>query len=403
MLNAAIIVAAGRGVRASSAGGGPKQYWRIAGQPVLLHSLRAFLNHDTIDLVQPVIHADDGTLYQAALAGISSPKLLPPVHGGANRQASVLAGLRALASHAPDTVLIHDAARPFVTAEIIARVLAGLGDTPGCLAALPVSDTLKAEANGRVSRTVPRDGLWRAQTPQGFHFGVILAAHERAAADGRSDFTDDAAIAEWQDVPVSLVLGSERNAKLTTPEDFELAQRIHAGAGGAVLMMETRTGTGFDVHAFAAGGDHVMLCGVAVPHDASLSGHSDADVGLHALTDALLGAICDGDIGQHFPPTDPQWRGADSSVFLRHAAGLVRQAGGRVVHADVTLICESPKVGPHRERMRARIAEILDVDAGRVSVKATTTEQLGFTGRREGIAAMAAATVELTRKDEQDA
>ena len=213
------------------------------------------------------------------------------------------------------------------------------------------------------SRTVPRDGLWRAQTPQGFHFGVILAAHDGRQADGRSDFTDDAAIAEWQDVPVSLVLGSERNAKLTTPEDFELAQRIHAGAGGAVPMTETRTGTGFDVHAFAAGGDHVMLCGVAVPHDASLSGHSDADVGLHALTDALLGAICDGDIGQHFPPSDPQWRGADSSVFLRHAAGLrAPSAAGRVVHADVTLICERPEgrpapgadARPHRRNPRRR-------------------------------------------------
>ncbi len=391
MPNAAIIVAAGRGTRASGAGAGPKQYFLLAGRPVLARSLAAFLEHEAVDLVQPVIHADDGALYAEAIAGLSSPKLLPPVHGGENRQQSVCAGLRALAPRGPRNVLIHDAARPFVAPAIIGRVIDALSRHRACLAAVPVADTLKAEADGLVARTVERKGLWRAQTPQGFDFATILAAHGAAEEGGRADFTDDAAIAEWQGVPVALVQGSERNIKLTTAEDFELAESLlRAG----VPLLETRTGSGFDVHGFEPG-DHVTLCGVQVPHDARLKGHSDADVALHALTDALLGAIGAGDIGQHFPPSDERWRSADSAVFLRHAASLVTERGGRIVNADVTIICERPKIGPHRETMRARIAEILGLAVERVSVKATTTEGLGFTGRREGIAAMAMASVEI--------
>ncbi len=394
MLNAAIIVAAGRGSRAAGAGAKPKQYLPVAGKPVLLRSLSAFIDHDSIGLVQSVIHADDRDLYDETVRELSSAKLLPPVSGGQSRQQSVLAGLRALNPHRPDTVLIHDAARPFAPAAVIGGVIDCLKDEVACLAGLPLSDTLKSEENGHVARTISRDGLWRAQTPQGFHFEAILAAHEKAAAAGREDFTDDAAIAEWQGLNVALVMGSERNVKLTTAEDFELAERFLAGEAH---WRETRTGTGFDVHAFEPG-DHVVLCGVRVPHEGKLAGHSDADVGLHALTDALLGTIGAGDIGQHFPPSDPKWKGTDSSVFLAHTAHLLAEAGARIVHVDVTLICERPKIGPHRDTMRSRVAEILGITPDRVSVKATTTEGLGFTGRREGIAAMASATVELQRK-----
>jgi len=398
MLNAVIIVAAGRGVRAS--GAIPKQYARVGGRGVLTRSLAAFLDHQDVHIVQTVIHGDDRALYEDAARGLSSEKLLAPVPGGDNRQASVLAGLRALKPHNPQTVLIHDAARPFVSESIIGRVLAGLEARPACLAALPLSDTLKAETDGEVARTISRDGLWRAQTPQGFHFETILAAHEAAMVDGLTDFTDDAAIAEWRDVPVALAMGSERNIKLTTPEDFQLAEQLLAGE---TALRETRTGTGLDVHAFEPGGDSLILCGITIPHAASLSGHSDADVGLHALTDALLGTICAGDIGHHFPPSDPQWKNADSAVFLRHTRELITEQGGRIIHVDVTLICERPKIGPYRESMRGRIGEILDIPYERVSVKATTTEGLGFAGRSEGIAAMASATVELERRDRSDA
>ncbi len=394
MRNAAIIVAAGRGTRAAGAGAKPKQYLNVGGKSVLLRSLAAFLDHEAIDLVQPVIHDGDHALYDATVAKLASSKLLAPVAGGQSRQQSVLAGLTALKLHAPDTVLIHDAARPFVSDAVIAGTIGMLKNCAGCLAALPLSDTLKAESGGRVARTIGRDGLWRAQTPQGFHFNAILEAHLAAAEAGREDFTDDAAIAEWRGLEVALVMGSERNVKLTTAEDFELAERLLASEGSS---REVRNGSGFDVHAFAPG-DRVILCGVSIPHDAKLAGHSDADVGLHALTDALLGAIGAGDIGHHFPPSDAQWKGADSSLFLAHTAKLVREAGGRIVNVDVTLICERPKIGPHREAMRARVGEILGIEPDRVSVKATTTEGLGFTGRREGIAAMASATVELERR-----
>ncbi|MEK9724164.1 MAG: bifunctional 2-C-methyl-D-erythritol 4-phosphate cytidylyltransferase/2-C-methyl-D-erythritol 2,4-cyclodiphosphate synthase [Rhodospirillaceae bacterium] len=376
---AALIVAAGRGRRFG--GATPKQYRELGGETVLRRTLRTFVNHKRVNIVQAVIHPDDRAAFDAAAAGFDLPA---PVAGGDSRQQSVLNGLEALATASPDCVLIHDGARPFVGDELIDRVLVALAAHAGAVPALPVSDTLKRAAGGLVETTVERDGLWRVQTPQGFRFAKILAAHRTAA--GR-ELTDDAAVAEYAGLDVAVVEGSERNVKITRSEDLDMT----VGNG---LMWEHRTGQGFDVHRFEPG-DAVQLCGVAVPHDAKLAGHSDADVGLHALTDAILGAVGAGDIGHHFPPSDPRWRGAASSIFLEHAASLVADAGGGIVNVDVTLICERPKVGPHREAMRAAIADLLAIDVARVSVKATTTERLGFTGRCEGIAAQALATVRL--------
>ena len=386
MRTAALIVAAGRGTRA--AGPVPKQYVRIGGEPILARTLGMFLTHAHIDIVQVAIAAEDAPLYSEAVASFGDARLLPPIVGGATRQDSVHNGLLALAGHAPDRVLIHDAARPAVTADIIDRVLAALNDLPGAIAALPVADTLKqAGPDGRIAGTVDRAGLWQAQTPQGFRFADILDAHERAAAAGRDDLTDDAAVAEWAGLHVALVLGSPANAKLTTAEDIAMAER-------AVRVPNIRTGQGFDVHRLVPG-DHVWLCGIRVAHTHALQGHSDADVALHALTDALLGAIGAGDIGHHFPDTDPRWKGADSAIFLREALRLVGARGGTIGNVDVTLLCEAPKVAPHREAMRRRIADLLNLEVDRVSVKATTTEGLGFTGRREGVAALATATVTI--------
>lgn len=387
---AVLVVAAGRGSRAG--GGLPKQYRPVHGRPVLSHALEAFARHPLVNLIRVVIHPDDQDLYRESAGALD---LLPPVFGGATRQESVYAGLVSLSDHAPDIVLIHDGARPVVEPGLITRVIDGCADYPGAIAAMPVTDTLKraqADQDGRplIDGTVPRAGLWRAQTPQGFRYGDILSAHEQAR--GRQ-YTDDAAVAEAAGLTVALVAGAKDNLKITLPGDFDTANQLirdHA----TVTQMETRLGTGFDVHRFGPG-DAVILCGVAVPHDRGLVGHSDADVGLHALTDALLGALGAGDIGQHFPPSDERWKGASSDQFLRHAVSLVERQGGRVVHLDVTLICERPKVGPYREAMVRRIAEIAGVPKGRVSVKATTTEELGFTGRREGIAAQAAATIAL--------
>jgi 2-C-methyl-D-erythritol 4-phosphate cytidylyltransferase / 2-C-methyl-D-erythritol 2,4-cyclodiphosphate synthase len=381
----ALIVAAGRGSRFG--GAGPKQYAPLGGRPLLRHSLERFRGHLGISSVQAVIHTDDQAHYAEAAAGLDLP---PPAIGGATRQESVRRGLEHIASQVPERVLIHDAARPFVDDGMIDRVLAALTSAPGAIAALAITDTLKRGIDGRVRGTVPRDGLWRAQTPQGFHFAEILAAHRAAVGSSTgAEMTDDAAVAERAGLAVALVEGAEENVKITTSEDLIRAERWLAAR-----QDETRVGTGFDVHRFAPG-DHVMLCGVRVAHDAGLLGHSDADVGLHALTDAILGAIAAGDIGSHFPPSDARWRGAESAVFLRHAADLVAARGGRIAHVDVTLICERPKVGPHRAAMTARIAQVLEIDAQRVSIKATTTEGLGFTGRGEGIAAQATATIRL--------
>lgn len=376
----ALIVAAGRGTRAG--GALPKQYRDLGGRPVLRWSLERFSTHPRVGAVRAVIHPDDRALYDAAAAGLD---LLPPVDGGASRQDSVRRGLESLQAMRPDAVLIHDAARPFVDAATIALTLDALAGAPGAIVAVPVADTIKRGENGRIAATVDRAGLWRAQTPQGFRFDAILAAHRAAIG---AELSDDAAVAERAGLAVALVQGSEMNTKLTSEDDLRRAALL-AGAAS-----ETRVGTGFDVHAFGPG-DHVWLCGVKVPHSHALVGHSDADVALHALTDALLGAIGAKDIGAHFPPGDPRWRGAASDAFLAHAVSLLAARGGSIVHADVTIICERPKVGPHRDAMIGRIAAILGTDPGRCSVKATTTEGLGFTGRGEGIAAQAVATVRL--------
>ncbi|RMD88367.1 MAG: bifunctional 2-C-methyl-D-erythritol 4-phosphate cytidylyltransferase/2-C-methyl-D-erythritol 2,4-cyclodiphosphate synthase [Alphaproteobacteria bacterium] len=381
----ALVVAAGRGIRAG--GGLPKQYRTIGDRMVLERTVTALLQHPRIDGVRVVIHPDDRSLYDAAVAGLD---LAAPVAGGATRQESVRAGLEALASTEPrpDIVLIHDAARCFVPAALVDRVLDAVDDGHGAIPALPVSDTLKRVADGRVVTTMPRDDLRRAQTPQGFPFPAILAAHRAAAA--RTDLTDDAAVAEGAGLPVRCVAGAEENVKLTTAADFARAQGRIAGAPA----VDVRTGFGFDVHRFEPG-DYVWLCGVQIPHEAGLSGHSDADAGLHALTDALLGCLAAGDIGDHFPPSEARWRDAPSHLFLAHAARLLRDRGGVILHCDLTLICEAPRIGPHRAAMRARIADLLGIALDRVSVKATTTERLGFAGRGEGIAAQAVATVRL--------
>ncbi len=388
----AIIVAAGRGARAGA--GGPKQYRTLGQRAVIAWTAEAFLNHRDIDAVRIIIHRDDHDVYEEAMAGLlAHPKLMPPVDGGAQRQDSVRIGIESLEANAPAHVLIHDAARPFIDAPTITRVIAALQTHDGAIAALPMHDTIKrASAGALIDATVPRDGLWRAQTPQGFGYDKILSAHR--AAQGEV-LTDDAAVAEAAQMRVALVAGSPDNMKITQAEDFGMAEIL---LRRKVDEMEYRTGHGFDVHAFEDG-DAVILCGVEIPHDKKLKGHSDADAGMHALTDAILGAIGEGDIGDHFPPSDPQWKGVASNVFLAKARDLVAAHTGRISHCDVTLICEAPKIGPHREKMRAALGEILKIETARISVKATTTEQLGFTGRREGIAAMATATVALPQSE----
>jgi 2-C-methyl-D-erythritol 4-phosphate cytidylyltransferase/2-C-methyl-D-erythritol 2,4-cyclodiphosphate synthase len=375
----ALVVGAGEGQRFG--GELPKQYHLLAGVAVMRRSLKAFMDHPDVSAVQAVIHPNHHELYDAAAQGLALPV---PVDGGATRQGSVLNGLESLNADEPSTVLIHDAARPLVDPGVISRVLAALQTSPGAIPALAVADTLKRSDGQFVETTVDRQGLWRAQTPQGFHYQNILAAHRQAGGD---ELTDDAAVAERAGLAVAIVEGSEDNVKVTRTGDMVRAERI-LGAG------ETRTGLGFDVHRFGPG-DHVMLCGVKVPHEFGLEGHSDADVGLHAVTDALLGAIGEGDIGTHFPPSDPQWKGTGSDIFLRHAGDVIAGMGGRISNIDVTLICEQPKIGPHRAAMIKRMAEILSITEHRISIKATTTERLGFTGRGEGIAAQAAATVVL--------
>jgi 2-C-methyl-D-erythritol 4-phosphate cytidylyltransferase/2-C-methyl-D-erythritol 2,4-cyclodiphosphate synthase len=385
---AALIVAAGRGTRAAAPGSGPKQYSVVGGKTVLAHAISAFAEHPDVSSVTVVIHADDSHLYERAASAAASAKLSTPTVGGPTRQASVLCGLESLAPSSPDVVLIHDAARPFVSQRTISNVIAALSERPAALAALPVTDTLKRASDGIVAETIARAGLWRAQTPQGFHFAPIFAAHRKAADAGLDTFTDDAAIAEWAGLDVAIVEDSSGNVKITTAEDLEVADRQ------LTSTREPRTGTGFDVHRFCEG-DHVWLGGVKIAHTHKLEGHSDADVVLHALTDALLGAIGDGDIGQHFPPSDPKWKGAASKLFLEDAVRRVHERGGRVGNVDITVLAEAPRVGPHRPAMQTLIGGVLGLSVDRVGIKATTTEQMGFTGRREGIAAMATATVFL--------
>jgi 2-C-methyl-D-erythritol 4-phosphate cytidylyltransferase / 2-C-methyl-D-erythritol 2,4-cyclodiphosphate synthase len=384
-LVAAVVVAAGRGLRAG--GNVPKQYRVVGNQPAIQQSLAALAGHSAIGVVQPVIHLDDLRFFEAASAGLA---LLPPVAGGATRQASVRAGLEALASHQPELVLVHDAARPFASPALIARAIAAASATGAAVPVMPVVDTIKTvDASGTIVGTVDRALLRAVQTPQAFAFAPLLDAHRRAHAAGREDFTDDAALVEWAGLKVTTFEGEAGNVKLTTADDFARAEAAHLAALGDV-----RTGFGFDVHQFIEG-DHVMLGGVRVPHGRGVTGHSDADVVLHALVDAILGALSEGDIGVHFPPSDPQWRGASSDRFLAFAVERVKARGGRIAHLDSTIVCEAPRVGPHRDAMRARIAEIAGIAASRVAVKATTSEKLGFTGRGEGIAAYANATIRL--------
>jgi 2-C-methyl-D-erythritol 4-phosphate cytidylyltransferase / 2-C-methyl-D-erythritol 2,4-cyclodiphosphate synthase len=381
---AALVVAAGRGTRAG--GDAPKAYRTLGGQPMIRFSLSLFAGSKQIDVVQPVIHADDIPLYEKAAEGLA---LLPPVFGGATRQASVRAGLEALAPRRPAIVLVHDAARPFASPALIARAVAAATDgaaVPG----IPLSDTVKAvDARQRVAQTLDRNALRAIQTPQAFNFEALLVAHHQAAAAGRDDFSDDAALMEWAGHPVAVFAGEPGNVKLTLPEDFAQAESQRLA-----MLSDVRMGSGYDVHAFTAG-DHVMLGGVRIPHSRGLAGHSDADAPLHALVDALLGALAEGDIGVHFPPSDAQWRGAPSETFLRFAVERVQARGGMIAHLDVTVICEAPKIGPHRDAIRERIAAIAGLSLDRVALKATTSERLGFIGRGEGIAALATATVRL--------
>lgn len=387
MTTAAIIVAGGSGVRVG--GDVPKQYQSIAGEAVFHRTLRLFADHPGVDIVQPVIGAGHEEMFARCCADIAERA---PVIGGDTRQQSVRNGLEALADAGVDKVLIHDAARPFCSPSLISHVIAWLDRTPAVIPGLPIAETVKRARAGKIVETVPRQHLWTAQTPQGFAFDDILTAHRRAAAKQVSGLTDDASVAEWAGHEVAIIAGHADNIKLTTGEDMDNARRRQAA------LLETRTGQGFDVHAFGPG-DHVTLCGVDIAHDRALKGHSDADVAMHALTDAILGALCEGDIGAHFPPSDPQWKGAASHRFLEHACRLAARAGGHIVHCDVTIICETPKLRPHVDAMRARLADIMAVDIARVSVKATTSERLGFTGRGEGIAAMATATLGLPPVD----
>ncbi|OHV85268.1 bifunctional 2-C-methyl-D-erythritol 4-phosphate cytidylyltransferase/2-C-methyl-D-erythritol 2,4-cyclodiphosphate synthase [Ensifer sp. LCM 4579] len=385
-----VIVAAGRGERAGQSAEGPKQYRIIGDRPVIAHTLDSFATWPGAGPIVVVIHPDDEPLFAAARMRLSSQADLSVVHGGPTRQLSVLAGLEALSGTGPRHVMIHDAARPFIDHALLDRCRAALeGGAGAVLPAIAVADTLKRATDGRlVEETVPRTGLYAAQTPQCFRLEEILTAHRRASASGRSDFTDDASIAEWAGLPVVLVEGAVDNVKLTLKRDLSMAdERLTRHA-----VPDVRTGNGYDVHQLVEG-DGVTLCGVFIPHERKLSGHSDADVALHALTDALLATCGAGDIGDHFPPTDPQWKGAPSRIFLEHAAKIVRAQGGRITNADISLIAEAPKVGPHRQQMRENLAAMLDIDLDRCSIKATTNEKLGFVGRKEGIAAIATATV----------
>ncbi len=385
----ALIVAAGRGVRAG--GDLPKQYRTIGGKSMLWRSVDAFLSHPAIDGV--IVAIAPGDARYADVAPQNNDRLLPPVSGGETRQETVRAGLQALVARNPGQVLIHDAARPFASSGLITRVASALQDADAVIPALPVPATLKAvDASHMITATIPREGVHAAETPQGFRFAAILAAHEKAAREGGS-FTDDASVAEWAGIPVRVVPGEAGNIKLTSAEDIDAADRRMA-AEAALALGDIRVGTGYDVHAFGPGNE-IMLGGVTIPHTRGVVGHSDGDVALHALTDAVLGALADGDIGAHFPPSDPQWKGASSDRFLRFAVDKVATRGGKVAHLDVAIITEGPRIAEHRDAIRLRIAEISGISPDRVGVKATTNENLGFIGRNEGLAAYATATIRL--------
>ncbi len=390
----ALILAAGRGERAGQSSEGPKQYRHLAGRAIIAWTLQIFHSHPLIDKVAVSLHPDDELLFENAVASgfedLAGMEIIRS-HGGSSRQISTRLGLESLEKYHPDYVMIHDGVRPFVDHELIDRIAASLTPTHGVVPAIPVSDTIKLRnIKGFVSKTVPRNDLHAAQTPQAFPFKAILEAHRKAQAAGLENFTDDSAIAEWSGTSVKIVPGSVDNVKLTFARDIELAHQRMAASGND--LPDVRTGNGYDVHAFAAG-DSVTLCGIRIPHDRSLTDPSDADVALHALTDALLATCGAGDIGTHFPPSDATWKNADSRIFLEHAFAIVSKNGGRIGNVDITLICETPKIGPHRGPMVEALAEMLELDPHRVSVKATTNEKLGFIGRSEGIAAIATATV----------
>ncbi|MDG2294582.1 MAG: bifunctional 2-C-methyl-D-erythritol 4-phosphate cytidylyltransferase/2-C-methyl-D-erythritol 2,4-cyclodiphosphate synthase [Paracoccaceae bacterium] len=377
MTVAALIVAAGRGSRAG--GAEPKQWQRVAGKPVIDHTLERFTQHPRIDRIMVVLHQDDMDLLKSTDCEVTQ--------GGASRDASVRNGLDALAANPPDQVLIHDVARPALGDDVIERVLDALEDYPAAAPGLPVTDALWRGANGTVTGGCSREGLYRAQTPQGFHFDAILKAHHANNAPA----ADDVEVARRAGLEVAIVDGDERNLKITRSEDFARAALALKGSH----MTDIRLGNGYDVHAFEPGNE-VILCGVPVAHTAQLKGHSDADVAMHAITDALYGAIAEGDIGRHFPPSDPQWKDAASAVFLSHAAELVRARGFEISNIDCTIVCELPKIGPHAAAMQANLAKIIDIEQTRISVKATTSERLGFTGRQEGIAAIATAALQTS-------
>lgn len=383
---AAIVAAAGLGTRAGP--GLPKQYRELSGLPVLRRSLQLFEASPDVEAVQPVIHPDHADDFRKCSHGLL--KCMAPVGGGATRQLSVFAGLEALSKLKPEIVLVHDAARPMASPAMVTRAIEAARNAGAAIPALPVTDTVKqVDARGRVLKTLPREELRTVQTPQAFSFAKLYDAHRVARSMDRTDFSDDASLFEWRGLPVATFAGESTNVKITTPEDF-----LRASGDELLARPDVRTGTGYDVHAFGPG-DHVILGGVKIPHSKGVVGHSDADVVLHALTDAMLGAAGEGDIGLHFPPSDAKWKGASSDRFLAHAISYVTSRGGIIANLDVTVLCEVPKIGPHREAIRARIAEIAGIDPARVNVKATTTEGLGFIGRAEGIAAQASATIRL--------
>ena len=388
MTVAAVIVAGGSGLRAG--GDLPKQYQVIGGKPVIWWTLKAFAEHPGISHVQAVIGEGHEAMFAAATLGLD---VAAPVIGGSTRQESCRAGLEAIALHRPDKVLIHDAARPFVAPDLIARVIAWLDRHKAVIPGMPVAETLKLAPGGMIKATIDRSGMWTAQTPQGFAFDAILAAHRAAHVENAGNLTDDAAVAERAGIEIAMITGRTDNRKLTTAEDVTLADRAMMATLFSTLP-DIRVGQGIDVHAFEAGAA-VILCGVAIPHSLRLKGHSDADAAMHALTDAIFGAIGEGDIGVHFPPSDPQWRGADSAIFLRKAVACVRQRGGIIANVDITILAEAPRIGAHVGAMKAVLAPLLDIGVERIAIKATTTERLGAIGRGEGIMAFATATVRL--------
>jgi 2-C-methyl-D-erythritol 4-phosphate cytidylyltransferase / 2-C-methyl-D-erythritol 2,4-cyclodiphosphate synthase len=385
----AVIVAGGSGLRAG--GGLPKQYQLVGGKPVIRWTLEAFLNHPLISRVQTVIGIGHEALFAEATQGLSS--LLAPVAGGGSRQDSCRAGIEACAAYAPSKVLIHDAARPFLSPDLISSVISELDHAPAVIPGLPVADTMKYAPSGMIERTVDRASLWFVQTPQGFRYEQILAAHRQALADGKVSFTDDAAVAEYAGMKVQIVAGEQKNRKLTTSHDILEADREHSSNRFEGLP-DVRMGQGIDFHVFEKGA-HVTLCGVQIPHTHKLKGHSDADVALHAVTDAILGAIGEADIGQHFPPSDKQWKGVASSIFVAKAIELLKARGGMLAHIDITILAEAPRIGPHLAAMKDSLRDMLGISMDRIAIKATTTEKMGAIGRKEGMSASAVATVRL--------